>query len=337
MQKIVFIVDDNDVNLITAEEALSEHYRVYTLPSAKAMFDFLEKVTPDLILLDVVMPEMSGIDAMNILKKNERYAGIPVIFLTGRTDPKTETSCLEAGSVDFISKPFSKSVLLNRIKLHLRIEDIICDRTENLKKLKDSIISVLANMVESRDSVTGQHIERTTAYIKILLEIMLENKLYLDEIQEWDLDTVVSSARLHDIGKIAISDLILNKPGRLTKEEFDIIKTHVVEGEKIIESIIHESGDEAFLSNAKLFAGYHHERWDGSGYPYGISGSEIPLHGRIMALVDVYDALTSVRPYKPAFPHDKAIEEIANSSGSHFDPVITDIFLQNSERFRDVG
>jgi putative two-component system response regulator len=331
--RTIFVVDDNDVNLLTAENSLTGKYRVFTLPSAAAMFELLDEVVPDLILLDILMPETNGFDAMKMLKANPGYCGIPVIFLTSRSDAATEALGFEMGAADFVSKPFSEPVLLNRIKFHLKIEDIIRERTQKLDKLKDSIVNVLANMVENRDIMTGKHIERTTLYLKALMEAMVERGVYAAETADLDLDMVVSSSRLHDVGKIVITDLILNKPGRLEPGEFDIIKTHSKEGERIIGEIQKESGDEAFLENAKLFALYHHERWDGTGYPYGLKGEEIPLHGRIMAIVDVYDALTSDRPYKRAFPHGEAMKIIAESSGSHFDPKIADIFIEISDRF----
>ena len=297
------------------------------MPSASAMFELLEDISPDLILLDILMPDMDGFETIKILKSKQKFAEIPIIFLTSRTDASTESLGLEMGAVDFISKPFSRPVLLNRIKTHLDIEDIIHERTENLKRLKNSIISVLANMVEYRDRITGRHIERTTKYIRLLLNAMIERFVYYDEISQWDIEVAVSSARLHDIGKIVISDLILNKPEKLTDAEFEIIKTHAIEGKKIIDSIIEESGDETFLQFAKLFAGYHHERWDGTGYPYGIKGKDIPLQGRIMAVSDVYDSLVSVRPYKKAFSHREAVEIMKEGRGTHFDPDLVVVFL----------
>lgn len=335
--KTVFIVDDNNVNLLSADKALSADYRVFPLPSAMSMFELLEDIRPDVILLDIMMPEMDGFVALKLLKSNAAYKDIPVIFLTGRNDHETEALGLESGAVDFIVKPFSASVLRNRIKTHMGIEDIIRERTESLNKLKDSIVNVLSNMVESRDQTTGRHIERTTTYIKLLLEGMLEQGVYGEEIEQWEFDTVATSASLHDIGKIAISDVILNKPGSLTKDEFEIIKTHASEGERIIDSIIADAGDETFLLYAKLFAGYHHERWDGTGYPYGLKGEDIPLQGRVMALADVYDALVSDRPYKQAFTHEESVNIIVQSKNKQFDPQIVDVFLQVGHLFEEVS
>jgi len=289
------------------------------------------------------MPDIDGFEALGRLKSDARYEDIPVIFLTSKSDAVTEAYGFKMGAIDFISKPFSKPVLLNRIESHLDMECKIQERTimlqqrtEKLLRLQNSMVSILANMVEGRDKLTGRHIERTTSYIKILLEAMLQRGLYADEVRDWDLDVVVSSARLHDIGKIVVTDLILNKPAALTDSEFEIMKTHTEEGEKLIDIIINESGDEDFLRNARLFAGNHHERWDGAGYPRGLKGEDIPLQGRIMAIADVYDALVSNRPYKKAFTHEKSVEIIANDKGKQFDPKIIDVFLEISDLFAKV-
>ncbi|MCL2810183.1 MAG: response regulator [Treponema sp.] len=341
--KTIFAVDDNHVNLIKAEEVLSEKYTVYTFSSASLMYELIDKITPDLILLDILMPEIGGFEALQFLKDDKRYSNIPVIFLTSKNDSETEVRGFEMGVVDFISKPFSEAVLLNRIKVHLNVEDVIQERnmmlryrTEKLSRLQNSVASVLANMVENRDKLTGHHIERTTKYIKILLYSMLENGVYTDEICEWNLELVASSARLHDIGKIVISDIILNKPGKLTPEEYDQMKTHASEGENIIDSIIADSGDGYFLQSAKFFAGSHHERWDGTGYPRALKGTDIPLQGRIMAIADVYDALVSVRSYKEAFSHEEAVRIIRESSGTHFDPKLVKLFLDCENEFIEV-
>jgi putative two-component system response regulator len=341
--KTIFVVDDNNANLIVAEKALSDHYNVFTLPSAEAMFEFLGDILPDLILLDVKMPKTNGLDALKMLKASTEYASIPVVFLTGRSDPDTETLGFELGAIDYISKPFSRQVLLSRINTHLNIEKLIrertamlFERTEHLQKLKNSIVSVLANMVENRDKMTGCHISRTTRYIKLLMNAMIAQNVYAGEMADWDLDMLVSSARLHDIGKIMITDTVLNKPGRLTHEEFEVIKTHSLEGERIIDEIVAESGDEDFLRNARLFAGSHHEWWDGSGYPRGLKGTQIPLQGRIMAIVDVYDALISDRPYKKAFPHSESVRIIEEGKGIQFDPDIASVFLEVSHLFEEV-
>ena len=326
--KTIFVVDDSDTNLSMAEAVLEDQYRVMTMPSAQKMFTLLEKVIPDLILLDIEMPEMDGFDALSRLKSDSSWIVIPVMFLTGRNDAEVEARGFEMGAIDFITKPFSAPVLLNRIKTHLDIDKIIRERTAQVNRLQNSILAVLADMVENRDKGTGGHIERTSVYIKIFINEMKKRGIYTDEMTGWDVDKMISSARMHDLGKISITDIIVNKPGKLTDNEYEIMKSHAVEGERIIDEIIARTGEGDFLRNAKLFAGTHHERWDGKGYPRGLKGTEIPLQGRIMAIVDVYDALVSERPYKKAFTDDEAVDIIMKSSGTHFDPVIAGIFYE---------
>ena len=337
MQKTVYVVDDNDTNLITAKEALKEQYRVMTLPSASRMFSLIDRVPPDLILLDIEMPEMDGFEALALLKENPQHAGIPVIFLTSMTYTEIEVKGFQLGVVDFITKPFSPPVLINRVRTHLNIDDIIRERTAQLQHVQNGIVYVLADMVESRDEGTGGHIDRTSIYVEILMRAMIANNVHADELKKMDIESLVSSARLHDVGKIAISDTILNKPGKLDDNEFAIMKTHTTEGEVFIDQIISRTGSVEFLTSAKLFAGFHHERWDGRGYPYGLAGEDIPLLGRIMAIADVYDALISVRPYKKPFTHEEATKIIMENSGSQFDPNIAEIFYLIRDKFEEVS
>jgi putative two-component system response regulator len=334
--KTIFVVDDSDTNLSMAETALEDVYRVMTMPSAAKMFELLTKITPDLILLDLEMPGMDGFQALQKLKSSEGTVLIPVMFLTGRNDPKVEVRGFELGAVDFVTKPFSAPVLINRIKTHLNIDELIRERTKQLSRLQNSIVSVLANLVENRDKGTGSHIERTSAFIKILLIEMRKRGIYEDEMQDWDIDKIISSARMHDLGKISITDIIINKPGKLTTDDYEIMKTHALEGERIIDEIIAQTGEGEFLRNARLFAGYHHERWDGKGYPYGLAGKDIPLQGRIMAIVDVYDALVSERPYKKAFSDEEAVKIIMQNAGSHYDPEIAKVFFEVKDLFKAV-
>lgn len=332
-QQMIFVVDDSDTNLAVAAEALEQDYRVVTLPSAMKMFSLLEKLTPDLILLDVEMPGVSGFEAIKRLKSAPSHADIPVIFLTGLNDHASEATGIELGAVDFITKPFSKTVLLNRLKTHLNLDGLIRERTRQLRErtqelflLHNNIVFTLADLVESRDANTGGHINRTTAYLKIVADEMLAQEVYMEEIRSWNMESFVSSARLHDLGKILVPDSILNKAGSLTEAEFEVMKQHPAEGERIISQLISRTGESEFLSGARLTAAYHHERWDGSGYPYGLSGKDIPLQGRMMAVVDVYDALTSVRPYKKAFSSKEAYGMIMQDAGRHFDPKVADVF-----------
>jgi len=357
----VMVVDDNLANLMVAKLALTHTYDVFTVPSAAKMFDMLERNRPSIILLDIEMPETDGMEALSTLKANPSTADIPVIFLTAKDDPESELRGLALGAIDYISKPIMPPILLKRVDLHLTLESqkhrleeqakklevsvkaikdfnenlqhMVEDKTREIIKLQNAILHGVANMVESRDDATGGHVERTQRYLRVLISGLNKMGLYQEEMKGWDIELMIDSSQLHDVGKIAISDSILKKPGRLTKEEFEIMKKHVEFGVSIIERIESEASGTDFLRYAKIFAETHHEKWDGSGYPKGLVGSNIPLPGRLMALADVYDALVSVRPYKEALPHEKAARIIREGRGSHFDPVIVDAFDQVADQF----
>ncbi|MCL1993442.1 MAG: response regulator [Spirochaetes bacterium] len=335
--KTIFVVDDNDMSLFAAKTALDGRYKVFALPAAEKMFKLAEKIVPDLILLDVMMPDIDGFEAMRRLKADERLKEVPVIFLTGKNDEDSELQGFKLGAIDFINKPFSRPVLVRRLQTHLDIDEMLKESRQALRDMHNAIISVIADTVENRDHITGGHIERTQIYLEILLDELSRRSIYEEEIKTWDRTLILPSAQLHDVGKITISDLVLNKPDKLSDEEFALMKRHCREGERIIDQISRKTKDDGFLHHAKLFAGYHHEKWNGYGYPRGLRGEEIPLEGRIMAVADVYDALVSERPYKKPMPHEKAVEIIKNDSGTHFDPKIVDAFLNVSENFREGG
>ncbi|MCL2501399.1 MAG: response regulator [Defluviitaleaceae bacterium] len=334
--KTIFIVDDNETNRMAAKSALDGTYKNFALPSAARMFNMLEKITPDLILLDIDMPEMDGFEALSVLKADDKLKRIPVIFLTAKNDAESETRGFEIGAIDFMHKPFSPPVLIKRIGLHIETDRLIKESLHSVREIHNATINVIANMVESRDKVTGGHIDRTQKYLSILVNELLRSGVYADEVSAWNLDVFVPSAQLHDVGKIVISDVILNKPAKLTDEEFDLIKTHCAEGESVIERIMNKTSktkDDRFLLHAKRFAGSHHEKWDGSGYPNRLAGEGIPLESRLMAIADVYDALVSERPYKKPFTHEQAMEIIKKDSGTHFDPKLVEAFLNVADDF----
>jgi putative two-component system response regulator len=333
--KIVFVVDDSDTSLSIAKRALENQYRVLTMSSGARMLKFLEKIIPDLIILDIQMPEMDGFEAIKILKSRPLFADIPVMFLTSSSDSDIEAKGFELGAVDFILKPFSALVLLNRIKMQLDIEDVICERIERAKFLQSGIMAAIANTIEERDRDTAGHNDRISANMKILLTAMKEQNAYADEISGWDIDKIASASRLHDMGKINISEAILNKPGKLDDNEYNQIKTHPAAGENLINNISKQIGEEVFLHNAKLLAASHHERWDGAGYPHGLKGTDIPLLGRILAVIDAYDALVSKRPYKGPLSGKEAVKIISSDSGKQFDPKITEVFISVRELFKN--
>jgi putative two-component system response regulator len=321
-------------------------YDVFTVPSAEKLFQLLEKTLPDIILLDVMMPGISGYDAIKVLKSNSRTSDIPVIFLTSKNDTSSELEGFIQGAVDYVSKPFSPQLLLKRVDVHVLVESqkkelkhinenlqqIVEEKTDAVLELQNAVLKTMSNLVEYRDDVTGGHVERTEHFLNMLMEAMMTMQVYHDVLESWDLKLFLQSAQLHDVGKIAIRDNILMKPGPLSREEFDEMKKHTTFGEKVIEKIQQSSRESIFLTHAKIMAGTHHEKWDGSGYPRGIAGSNIPLQGRLMALVDVYDALISERPYKKAFTREQAIEIIKEGSGIQFDPALVEVFVSVSSR-----
>jgi len=220
---------------------------------------------------------------------------------------------------------------------HNKLEELVNKKTKAVIELQNAVLKTMAELVECRDYVTGGHIERTQSYLQILIDALQSSDMYRDEISEWNLEHVLQSAQLHDVGKIAIDDAILRKPGDLTKEEQEKIMTHALFGEEIIERIKLSTSEHSFLEHARIFASTHHEKWNGSGYPRGLKEEKIPLQGRLMAIADVYDALVSVRPYKKAFNHEEAVSIITKNSGSHFDPLLVTVFLSVADKFNEVA
>lgn len=351
-RKLIYLVDDDITNLKIGKFALSECYQVVTFNSGSRLLAMLEQQIPDMILLDVEMPEMNGYETMEEIKRHEAYQKIPVIFLTAKSDIKSEMHGLSLGATDYIYKPFSPPLLQKRIEVQLlvkdqkeelshmnnHLQDLVDIKTQSVAELKNAVLRTMSELVEVRDGVTGGHIDRTQCYFRILIDALAKQKIYRDIVDQWDMELIFQSAQLHDVGKIAIKDGILQKPGRLTDEEFAEIKRHTTFGEIVIEKIMEHTGEKAFLENAKVFAASHHEKWDGTGYPRHLKGEEIPLQGRLLAIVDVYDALVSAdRPYKPPFTHEKAVEIILESKGHHFEPALVDLFISVEGQFKELS
>jgi putative two-component system response regulator len=347
-RKKVIMVDDDLTNLVVAKATLTRSYDILTAPSAQKLFGLLERITPDLILLDVGMPEMDGYEVIKILKSSKETSDIPIVFLTGRTDPKSEVQGLSLGAVDYISKPISPELFLKRVESHLllearrqemkrysmSLEGKVAEQLRAVFELKTVVLRTIADLVECRDSTTGGHIERTQNYLRQLVHLLLRHEIYAEELSSWDIDLLVMSSQLHDVGKISIRDSILLKPSELTAAEFEEMKKHAAIGGSIIEKIEKSTTENAFLEHAKIMAYSHHEKWDGSGYPLGLKGEAIPLQGRLMALIDVYDALTNDRPYKKAYTHEEAMDIIKKGLGTHFDPLLCKAFLENDHEFK---
>jgi len=343
-QKTIFIVDDNRSDLVIAKQALVSLYRVFTFVSATRMYEMLSETMPDLILLDVEMPELSGFDVLARLTNNKRTSDIPIIMLTALGSESSELMGLSMGAADYIKKPYSNALLLKRVALHLRYVDYrinlemrVEEKTKETVALKNSLLKTLAELVERRDIATGRHLERTQIYIKTLISAAKKHGVYKKEISDFDEELVLQSSLLHDVGKISIPDAILLKPDELTYGEREVMKKHTIFGEEIIRNIMKTSEKNEFLEYARIFAVTHHERWDGFGYPNSLQGLEIPILGRIMAIADVYDALVTDRPYKKAYTHGQAVDIIIAGREKLFDPELVDLFIEYDSEFEMVS
>ncbi len=348
----IMVVDDNVTNLNIARKALEDEYDVMLLPGGEKALTILGKIQPDLILLDIEMPGMDGFEVINRIKQMPSpICDIPVIFLTAKTETESEYEGLNLGAHDYITKPFSAPLLLKRVQLHLKLakqqselldysnnlKDMVQEKTRDIIELQYAIVYVMADMVELRDGTTGGHLIRTRRFMKALLDEVVKQGVYPEHLKDVDTEAYAHACQMHDVGKISIPDSILLKPGRLSAEEFDIMKQHAPLGADAINYALKNIKDALFLEIASEFASTHHEKWNGSGYPAGLKGEEIPLTGRLMAIVDVYDALISERPYKPPMSHDDAIAIITKDSGSHFDPTLVAVFLSVADEFKTIA
>ncbi len=343
---LIFIVDDVPENIQIALSHLKELDCEFAYAtSGEQALERIKAAHPQLILMDVMMPGMSGFEAVLALKKERDVAGIPVIFLTARAESSDIARGLELGAVDYIVKPFNGAELRSRVQNHLELyayrshlEELVEQRTHETEQLKDVIIEAMGEMAEYRDPETGRHIQRTRKYVEIISASLVENGHFVEQLTYEYIDLLQKSAPLHDIGKVAIRDSILLKPGKLTVEEFEEMKKHTLFGEEVIANLEQMAGyTTSFLSCAKEIAGSHHEKYDGSGYPRGMSGENIPLAGRIMAIADVYDALISKRVYKDAISHDDAVKIMIDGRGRHFDPLLIDALIQVEPQFYKVA
>ena len=345
----VLVVDDSPENLELMGGLLGDLYRIKVANSGARALKILEsEVLPDLILLDVMMPDMSGWDVCRAIKSNQRLGEIAVIFLTAKTSPEDEKQGFDLGAVDYINKPINPATLLSRVKTHLslkRMSDVLRDRNLDLKgeidkgvqeirAIQETTIHAMASLAETRDNETGNHIRRTQNYVKVLAQTLSQHPRYSHYLTDEQIEMLYLSAPLHDIGKVGIPDHILLKPGRLDAAEFEIMKTHTTLGyQSILSAAERLSSGSSFLTCAMEIALSHQEKWDGSGYPQGLAGDAIPISARLMAVADVYDALISERYYKKAFSHEVAVGIILEGRGSHFDPDVVDAFKRIEAEF----
>ncbi|UXH80370.1 HD-GYP domain-containing protein [Roseateles amylovorans] len=350
---IVLVVDDTPDNLSLMSELLHNDYRVKIANGGdKALRIANADPAPDLILLDVMMPGIDGYEVCARLKGAPATSDIPIIFLTAKSDVADETRGFSLGAVDYITKPISPPIVLARVRTQLLLKasaDFLRDkadflerevarRTAELAAIQDVTILAMASLAETRDNDTGNHIRRTQHYVRALAQALRSHPRHAALLTDAYIDTLFKSAPLHDIGKVGIPDRILLKPGRFDADEFEIMKTHTTLGRDAIAQAERQLGTPvAFLAMAKDIAYGHQEKWDGSGYPLGLRGEDIPLAARLMAVADVYDALISRRIYKEGMSHEAATALILEGRGAHFDPELVDAFINIQTQFQEIA
>ena len=347
----IMVVDDRPANLNLLQEMLqAKGYRVLAFPDGKMALRAAAKSQPALILLDINMPEMNGFEVCERLKADKVLKEIPVLFISALSETADKVKAFSVGGVDYVTKPFQFEEVYARVETHLRLrrlqlelqkhnlhlEELVKEKVREISDSQLVTIRALSMLAESRDHNTGHHIERTQTFSKILAEKMRENLRYAESINDAFIENIYHASPLHDIGKVGIPDNILLKPGKITPEAYEIMKAHTIIGANTLQTARSKYPKNAFLNMGIAIARSHHERWDGSGYPDGLVGEDIPLSARIMAVSDVYDALRSKRPYKPAFTHKKCCEIIMEGAGRQFDPAVINAFTAVEAEFDNI-
>ncbi|MDR0644897.1 MAG: response regulator [Treponema sp.] len=342
----VLVVDDVDINVMILEEILQADYNIISASNGKEALELLwsKKIHPKIVLLDVNMPKMDGFETIKKMKEDPRLRRIPVIFITTLDE---ESKSLAAGAVDFISKPFKEDVVKLRVKNQIELknysdnlEEMVAEKTKEITASLDIMLEAMANIIEYRNLESGSHVKRVQLYTKVLIEHIMDKSSHYPEyayqLMLLEPEIIVKSVALHDIGKIGIPDRILLKPGRLDPDEFDIMRTHTTIGKTIVESIL-TNNEALYLQHCRDIAYCHHERFDGKGYPRGISGYDIPLAARITSIADVYDALVCARVYKSAFSFDDAVKIIMDGNGTQFDAQLCKAMFEIQDKFRVIA
>jgi putative two-component system response regulator len=354
----ILIVDDNAINVDILRYLLRKDFEVETAASGEECLAKVPAFKPQLVLLDIMMPGIDGYEVCRRIKSSPIGDFVQVILVSGKGSTAERVRGYEAQADDYVVKPFDHEELLSKVRVQFRLldtqrqltlardrlelyageqEELVALRTKQLSATQDMVVFALANLADSRDPETGGHLQRMRRYAQLIADELADGGPYAAIVNRRFLEDLYRSSVLHDIGKVAVMDFILQKPGRLTSEEFEEIKKHVVVGGQMMEMARDHIGSGTFMDMAVEIAKYHHERFDGTGYCAGLRSQEIPLSARIVALADVYDAITSRRIYKPPYDPDVARDIIVRESGMHFDPIIVDAFLARFEQFRSAG
>ncbi|MBI1422426.1 MAG: response regulator [Gammaproteobacteria bacterium] len=354
----ILIVDDNVLNIETIARRLErDGFNTFKAESGAQAFRILENFTVDLILLDIMMPEMDGYQVLEILKQSEQWQHIPVVMITALEEEESVVRCIKAGADDYLTKPVNTVLLLARVNNSLnkkrlydrdkqyrnelecynqQLKHKVESQVKEIMSAQQAMIFATSKLAESKDPETGAHLERLRVFCKILSEYMAENSTSRHLITPEFIEHIYAVSTLHDIGKVGIPDNVLLKPGKLSESEWEVMRTHTIIGANTLRAVYEKHPDNAYIKMGIEIAESHHEKWDGSGYPHGLKGEEIPLSARILAVADVYDALTSVRCYKTAYTHEQSRQMIVEGSGKHFDPEVVEAFLNCETRFIQV-
>lgn len=357
-KRTILIVDDQEPNReVLSAFVVSIGYNAIAAEEGMQALDVMRSESVDLVLLDIMMPRMSGYELLEIMKQDAHLTKLPVIIISALDEMESMTRCLESGADDYHTKPFKSRILEARIRGCLakklladqeeehkkQIEEVnrdlelhLVQRMKQISASDKAMIFALSNLAESRDPDTGEYLFRMREYTRRIAIEMRELSLHENVIDEAFIQNLYVAAPLHDIGKVGIPDRILLKPGRLTSEEFSIMQQHSTIGAETLRNVNEQYGDNEYVAMGIRIAQSHHEKWNGRGYPEGLSGEDIPLGARILGLADVYDALTSKRCYKEAFSHEESVEIIRDGRGEHFDPVIVDAFLELEHEFPQI-
>ena len=331
--KRILIVDDNITNLKQAQALLANKYDIMLAKSGESALSICAKEKPDMMLLDVEMPDMDGFETIKRLKQDPALCNIPVIFLTASRSTETEVKALEFGAIDFVTKPINKDILLHRLNLHLNLVAYQTSLENSVRELEDSIVVSFAELVDCKNDNTGDHVLRTGRYVQLLAEELLAKGKFDEELSGDKLDMIVRATPFHDIGKLGVSDMLLLKPASLTEDEYTEVKKHTVIGANLLKTIYERAPNQHYLNYASIIAEGHHERYDGKGYPYGLSGNEIPLCCRLVSVANVYDACLTDRVFRKALTHEEACGVIIEGQGSQFDPEVVVVFEAAKEKF----